>query len=115
MISLPDYTDNFEAFNSQGKTLTLKDLNKKSEKFYNDNKLTKGHSIFITGNPNSPFAFCAGLNNIYLGVLNTLQNSNFSVYTGNLPLSSVSSILKFYSEAVIVIDADQKESELVIY
>lgn len=81
MIALPEFQEDFQAFKYQDKPVTMKELNGKVAKFYKDNKITNNHTVFITGSPNSPFAFSAGTTFIFSKEFLTLYKMEIIQFT----------------------------------
>ncbi|KAL4467248.1 hypothetical protein ABPG72_010055 [Tetrahymena utriculariae] len=98
-LTLPNVELNVPLFISGNQTYTLKDLIAKTQENRKTSKLNDNTPVFVTGDSRSPLSFS-------LGVLNSLLYGNYSVYTGAQDLNEVGQTIRFYDNALLLVDGD---------
>lgn len=77
----------------------MKDLITKTDAARKSSNVNDTTPVFVTGDARSPLSFS-------LGVLNSLVHGNYSIYTGAQDLNQVGQSIRFYDNALLLVDGD---------
>lgn len=98
-LTLPNVELNAPLFITGNQTHTLKDLITKTDAARKSSNVNDTTPVFVTGDSRSPLSFS-------LGVLNSLVHGNYSIYTGAQDLNQVGQSIRFYDNALLLVDGD---------
>lgn len=107
-LALPTFNLKSNAYYVKGQSgkfedLTVEALVSNNEKLRKDYKINEKDIIFICGEIRQPFQFS-------LGLINSLTYGNNIVLTGNQPLKSISHVIKYHGNSVVIADGETFET-----